>query len=335
MGYETDIFSLPARDFEAAALSLFRYQVRRVPVYADFVRLLKRHPSDIRKIEEIPCLPLSLFKTQDVMVKGEKPEIIFTSSGTTGTRPSRHLIADLALYERSFTNAFTQFYGPPQEKAILALLPAYLERQSSALVYMVKSLIAQSAYPESGFYLYDHHALRARLEALEGRGIPTLLIGVAFALLDFVEHHPIKLQHTLVMETGGMKGRRKELIREALHNRLKAGFGVAHIHSEYGMAELLSQAYSKGKGLFQTPNWLRLLIRDATDPLSYMPPGKSGGINLIDLANQHSCAFLATQDLGVQHSEDQWEIQGRFDHSEVRGCNLMVATGPWDARPLP
>lgn len=324
MGYETDIFSLQPADFEEAALRLFRYQARHVPVYADFVRRLKRHPKSVQRVQDIPFLPLSFFKTRDLIARGEEPEIIFTSSGTTGSRPSRHLVADLSLYEKSFMRAFEQFYGPPEERAILALLPAYLERQGASLVYMMKTLIAHSAYSESGFYLYDHQALRARLEDLEGRSIPTLLIGVSFALLDFVERHPMVLEHTTVMETGGMKGRREEPIREALHQRLKEGFGVSHIHSEYGMTELLSQAYSQGDSLFQTPNWMRLLIRDASDPFTYVQTGRSGGINIIDLANQHSCAFLATQDLGVASSPGRWDIQGRFDDAELRGCNLML-----------
>ena len=233
-------------------------------------------------------------------------------------------MTELKLYEQSFHKGFTHFYGDVSDYCILALLPSYLERSGSSLIYMVNDLIERSQHPESGFYLDEIEKLTKTLIRLDKEGKKILLIGVSFALLDLVENHSLKLNNTIIMETGGMKGRRKELIREELHDILKRGFGVEKIHSEYGMTELLSQAYSKGNGIFKTPPWMKLLIRDTEDPLSYLNDGKTGGINVIDLANINSCSFIATQDLGKNHENGLFEILGRFDNSDIRGCNLMV-----------
>jgi len=252
------------------------------------------------------------------------PQMTFTSSGTTGTTTSKHHITDLRLYQESFLRAFELFYGPVSNFCILALLPSYLERQGSSLIYMVDSLIKKSSHPSSGFYLNNLNDLKNQLHSLQNDKKKVLLMGVSFALLDLAEIIDFPLKNTLVMETGGMKGRRKEMIRSELHSILKKAYGVEYIHSEYGMTELLSQAYSYGKGIFNCPYWMRILIRDTEDPLHYQRFGKSGGINIIDLANINSCSFIATQDLGKVYSNGSFEVLGRYDHSDVRGCNLMV-----------
>ena len=280
-------------------------------------------PAQVKTIESIPFLPVSFFKTHNI-VTGEFPlDRFFESSGTTQTSNSRHWVADLDLYCQSFFKTFHQFYGRPQEWAIIGLLPAYLERQHSSLVFMVEELIKASGHSSSGFYLYDHDALSTTLHSNELLGQKTLLIGVTFALLDFAESHPQKLVHTTVMETGGMKGRRRELTRAELHETLCAGLGVTKIHSEYGMTELLSQAYSLGDGLYRCPPWLRLLVRDETDPLQVRRSGR-GVFNIIDLANAHSVGFIATDDVGVLHPDGSFEVWGRMDNSDIRGCSLMV-----------
>lgn len=251
-------------------------------------------------------------------------QIIFTSSGTTGAKTSQHVVTDISLYEKSFLKAFEHFYGPVSHYCILALLPAYLEREGSSLVYMVDSLITKSRHSNSGFYLNNLDDLKKQLMLLQKKGQKTLLIGVSFALLDLAETMRFPLKNTIVMETGGMKGRRREMIRSELHQILKNAFGVEQIHSEYGMTELLSQGYSKGHGIFNCPPWMKVLIRDTEDPLSIQKSGKNGGINIIDLANLNSCPFIATQDLGKVHPNGSFEVLGRFDHSDIRGCNLMV-----------
>ncbi len=311
-------------DFEAMALSVFRMQYAENPVYREFCRYLDTNPAAVIQLSDIPFLPIGFFKSREIISKGKKSEIIFTSSGTTGNLTSKHLVSDIQVYEKSFRKAFAHFYGDISEYCVLALLPSYLEREGSSLIYMVDDLIQKSGHEKSGFYLDNLQGLKDELTQLEAAGAKTLLIGVSFALLDMVEKHPVKLQHTIIMETGGMKGRRKELIREELHHILKSGFGVDRIHSEYGMTELLSQAYSKGNGRFETPPWMKIMIRDTEDPMTYHPTGKTGGINIIDLANVNSCAFIATQDLGKLHPDGNFEILGRFDYSDVRGCNLMV-----------
>ena len=310
--------------FETLALQVFKYQFENNPVYRSYCDLLFRHPSDTKRIEDIPFLPIQFFKTHQVITGEKEPDIIFSSSGTTGSTTSKHYVQDLTLYEESFTKAFDLQYGQPTDYVILGLLPSYLERTGSSLIYMVNHFIKHSPHPESNFYLNNLDELYKTLRSLEAREKKTLLIGVSFALLDFVEQYQLKLKHTIVMETGGMKGRRTELVRTELHEQLCRGFGVDCIHSEYGMTELLSQAYSKGNGIFECPPWMKIIIRDTEDPLSMLPPNKNGGINIIDLANLNSCAFISTQDLGKLHHNGHFEVIGRFDHSDVRGCNLMV-----------
>ncbi|WP_072986573.1 LuxE/PaaK family acyltransferase [Pseudozobellia thermophila] len=319
------IFTISDLDeFNLHALDTFRFQYRNNRVYQTFCDHLGQNDLTVERVSDIPFLPISFFKSKKIVATHRPPQALFTSSGTTGSQTSTHYVSDLGIYEESFEQAFLHFYGDVSAYCILALLPSYLERQGSSLIYMVDHLIKKSGHRASGFYLDDLSALRSQLGKLEEAGQKTLLIGVSFALLDLVETGPMKLKHTMVMETGGMKGRRKELIREELHEILKKGFGVDHIHSEYGMTELLSQAYSKGNGIFKTPPWMKILIRDTEDPLSYQKTGKTGGINVIDLANKNSCSFIATQDLGKAHADGTFEILGRFDHSDVRGCNLMV-----------
>jgi hypothetical protein len=319
------IFSITSSsEFEIVALEVFRHQYQHVEVYRDFCNHLRIEIKNIKSLKDIPFLPIEFFKTHEVVSGKIKTQEIFYSSGTTGMTASKHFVGDLSLYEKSFNLAFTQFYGDPSDWAILALLPSYLERDGSSLIYMVQHLIERSGHPSGGFYLHDLEALKNNLLDCENKNQKVLLIGVSFALLDFVEKYSFRLKNTVVMETGGMKGRRREMIREELHGILKNGFGVDQIHSEYGMTELLSQAYSKGNGVFECPPWMRMLIRDPEDPLTLLPSGKTGGINVIDLANINSCSFIATQDLGKDLGNGQTEILGRFDHSDIRGCNLLV-----------
>jgi len=317
--------SVTERDFEARALELFRYQYARNKVYRRFADLLGRTPDAVQGMEDIPFLPVAFFKTYEVVSAPPPYEAVFLSSGTTGMTPSRHFVKDLSLYEASFLHAFEHFYGPVTDWTVLALLPSYLEREGSSLVYMARELIRRSGKSESGFYLHDHARLRDTLLRLEDQERKTLLLGVSFALLDLAEKYRMHLHHTVVMETGGMKGRRREPVREELHTYLTQRLGTPAIHSEYGMTELLSQAYSKGQGLFRTPPWMKVLIYEPEDPLSYVRPGQSGGINIIDLANIHSCAFIATRDLGKIHPDGRFQVLGRFDNSDIRGCNLLVA----------
>lgn len=321
---KNEIFNIASSDdFVRLAIEVFRFQYENVQVYRNFCDLLQCVPNDVKTIEEIPFLPIQFFKTHTVLAKGLQPEITFTSSGTTGMITSKHLVADLEIYEKSFRKGFQREYGAPDEFAILALLPSYLEREGSSLIYMVESLIKESGNSHSGFYLDEIDLLIQKLDFLEDSGQKSILLGVSYALLDLIEMKSFKLKHTLVMETGGMKGKRKEMIKEELHHVLKGGFGVDKIHSEYGMTELLSQAYSKGDGVFSCPPWMKILTRDPEDAKTYLTK-KTGGINVIDLANINSCSFIATQDLGKVHADGTVEIMGRFDASDIRGCNLMV-----------
>jgi phenylacetate-coenzyme A ligase PaaK-like adenylate-forming protein len=313
-----------ATDFETIAFQTFQHQFENNRTYRSFCDLLYIHPSDLNSIQDIPFLPIQFFKSHEIISNAHPIQETFTSSGTTGSVTSKHYITDISLYEQSYRRGFEHFYGNVEDYVILALLPNYLERKGSSLVYMANDLIQRSKQPESGFYLDDLKALTAKLIKLDEAGKKVLLIGVSFALLDLIEMTQFQLQNTIVMETGGMKGRRKEMIRAELHQQLCEGFGVATIHSEYGMTELLSQAYSKGKGIFETPPWMKIFTRDAEDALTIQSTGKSGGVNVIDLANINSCAFIATQDLGKVHADGTFEILGRFDHSDIRGCNLMV-----------
>ncbi|MGY0391548.1 LuxE/PaaK family acyltransferase [Bizionia sp. KMM 8389] len=320
-----DIFSIDSPEaFNKMALEVFKFQFENNSVYRSFCDLLYKNPSDIHKIEEIPFLPIQFFKTHKVVSTTEPIKKIFTSSGTTGQTTSKHLVSDLSVYETSFEAAFKYFYGPIEDYVVLALLPSYLERDGSSLIYMADALIKQSQQAESGFYLNDLKALKDTLLKLESDNRKVLLIGVSFALLDLVEYHQFQLKNTIIMETGGMKGRRKELIRHELHDILKAGFGVNEIHSEYGMTELLSQGYSKGHGIFNCPPWMKILTRETEDALSIQEPEKTGGLNIIDLANFNSCSFIATQDLGKVSINGAFEVIGRFDNSDIRGCNLMA-----------
>lgn len=311
------------KEFEVLCMEVFRYQFNNNSVYKQFCQLIHRSPERVNSYIDIPFLPIEFFKSRKV-ISGDKPsQITFTSSGTTGNSTSKHYVTDLRLYEKSFLTAFKSFYGNPSEYIFLALLPSYLERKGSSLIYMVDSLIKSSNNPESGFYLNNLEELASKLTEVDKKGSKVFLIGVSFALLDLMEQYDFELENTIIMETGGMKGRRKEMIREELHAHLKKGFGVKSIHSEYGMTELLSQAYSKGNGIFECPPWMRILIRDPEDALSYQEDGKTGGINLIDLANINSCSFIATQDLG-RRKNNNLEILGRFDNSDIRGCNLLL-----------
>jgi phenylacetate-coenzyme A ligase PaaK-like adenylate-forming protein len=311
--------------FQKLALDTFQYQAQSNAVYKEYLSLLKRDPSSVSSLVDIPFLPIQFFKTHHVVVSEKKVVQTFLSSGTTGMTQSKHLVTDVNLYKESYLKGFAHFYGNIEEYTVLALLPSYLEREGSSLIYMVEDLIQKSKQPDSGFYLHNLEELKEKLCQLDSQGKKVLLIGVSFALLDLIEMHRFSLKNTVVMETGGMKGRRKEMIREALHSELKKGFGVSRIHSEYGMTELLSQAYSKGEGIFETPPWMQILVRDTEDPLSLLSPGKTGGINVIDLANQNSCAFIATQDLGKIYEDGTFEILGRFDNSDIRGCNLLLS----------
>ncbi len=320
------VFSIQTADFAKTALSLFCFQFETNHLYREFAVQLKRTPDNVKRLEDIPFLPIEFFKTHKIVCKdtGVYDEV-FLSSGTTGMEQSHHLVKDINYYINSFEKSFRHFIGNPEEMVIMALLPSYIERKGSSLIYMMDYLIKKSPYAESGFYLNNLDKLALSLMQLDAGGHKVLLLGVSFALLDLIEQYQFKLNNTIVMETGGMKGRRKELVREELHEILCRGFGVNKIWSEYGMTELLSQAYSKGDGLFETPAWMKIFIRDVNDPFFYLPNGRTGGINVIDLANVNSCAFIATKDLGKIHNNGKFEVLGRFDNSDIRGCNLLIA----------
>ncbi|PQJ75449.1 acyl transferase [Polaribacter gangjinensis] len=310
--------------FKTAAFEVFKHQFENNKTYRSFCDLLNIHPADIQSIEQIPFLPIQFFKSRKILSSKDEIQEIFTSSGTTGSITSQHFVTDIKLYHESYLKGFAHFYGDIKDYVVLALLPNYLERNGSSLVFMVNDLIEKSNQSESGFYLHNLDDLAQKINSLDAKGQKILLIGVSFALLDLIEKHQFSLKNTIVMETGGMKGRRKELVRAELHEVLKKGFGVSEIHSEYGMTELLSQAYSKGNGIFKAPPWMKILIRDTEDALTILPNQKTGGINVIDLANYNSCSFIATQDLGKIYENGTFEIIGRFDNADIRGCNLMV-----------
>ena len=322
---QENIFNISSQEeFNSLALEVFRFQFKNNKVYRSFCDLLYVHPSDVVSVEQIPFLPISFFKTRKVLSSDSVPQITFSSSGTTGSITSKHHVTDIEVYKESYIKGFHEFYNKIEDYVVLALLPSYLEREGSSLIYMVDDLIKKSKRPESGFYLNNLDEIKEQLIELDKSGQKVLLIGVSFALLDLIEKYQFNLQNTVVMETGGMKGRRKEIIRPELHELLKKGFGVSKIHSEYGMTELLSQAYSKGNGIFNCPPWMKVFTRELEDPLQVQSGNKTGGINIIDLANINSCSFIATQDLGKKFSDDSFEIIGRFDHSDIRGCNLMA-----------
>jgi phenylacetate-coenzyme A ligase PaaK-like adenylate-forming protein len=311
--------------FSERALNVFKFQSERNPVYRSFMESLGKASGEVKNITDIPFLPVSFFKNRKVLIEGLPVEMVFESSRTTGNVPSRHFVHDLKLYETSFTESFRYFYGEPSEYFIATLLPSYTDRQNSSLVYMMEGLIRKSPDSTSGFYENNLEELIRNIKNAKSSGRKTFLLGVSFALLDLANRFLPDLSGTIVMETGGMKGRRKEITREELHEILKNKFNVPVIHSEYGMSELMSQAYSKGNGIFFCPPWMRILIRDPQDPLSIIDGyGTSGGINIIDLANLYSCSFIATCDSGKLYENGGFEISGRFDNSDIRGCNLMV-----------
>lgn len=322
---QNKIFNIQTpEDFKQVAFSVFRHQFENNKVYRSFCDLLYIHPSDVHTLEDIPFLPIEFFKSKKIISSLEEVQEVFTSSGTTGSVTSKHYVTDIEFYKESYLKGFAHFYGNIEDYAVLALLPNYLERKGSSLVYMVADLIQRSKNKKSGFYLNNIEELAKKLIKIDEKGQKTLLIGVSFALMDLIEKCQFELKNTIIMETGGMKGRRKELVRNELHALLQQGFGVKNIHSEYGMTELLSQGYSYGNGVFETPPWMKVITRDPEDALSIQKNGKTGGINIIDLANYNSCAFIATQDLGKVHQNGTFEIIGRFDNSDIRGCNLLV-----------
>jgi len=310
--------------FNNVAVDVFRHQYESNKIYRKYTDCLNRNPRQVEHYTQIPFLPIELFKTHRVVAGDFIPEAVFTSSGTTGMSYSRHFVKLLSVYRQSFFTGFRLFFGTVHDFVVLALLPSYLEREGSSLIYMAEKLINLSKHNESGFYLNEYEALSNLLRTLKQQNKKTILLGVTYALLDLAEKFPVNFPELIVMETGGMKGKRKEMVREELHGVLTSSFGVDKIYSEYGMTELLSQAWSKGDGLFETPPWMKVMIRDTNDPLSFLPHNKTGGVNVIDLANIHSCSFIETKDLGKLHPNGRFEILGRFDNSDVRGCNLMV-----------
>lgn len=320
------IFETRPETFDAMCLEVFRFQYAHNPLYRQFCDHLRRQPDQIKHSEEIPFLPIRFFRDQCIKTTEFEPEVVFESSATTADTVSRHYVRSTALYEQSFTKSFTEFFGDPSGYAILALLPSYLERGNSSLVYMVQHLMKLSGQASNGFYLYDHAALAGVLERNIRENIPTILFGVTYALLDFSEEFPIDLSGIKVVETGGMKGRKAEMVREAVHDILCSRWNLETIFSEYGMTELLSQAWSAGYGQFSTPPWMRVLARAEDDPLFVYPYATSarGAANIIDLANVYSCAFTATDDLVQIHAGGGFEVRGRMDHSDMRGCSLMV-----------
>ncbi len=313
-----------SESFENLALDVFNFQYSENSIYRQYVNCLDIRPNNISTIEQIPFIPVEFFKTHDVIVDKRDPEIIFLSSATTGLKQSRHLVADISIYKQSFLNTFNFFFGNPQDYCFLALLPSYMERTGSSLIYMINELMLISQHPDNGYYLNEYEDIGMKISSLENRQQKYILFGVTYALLDFADSYNTKLSYGIVMETGGMKGRRKELIKPEVYDILKNKFKTSTIYSEYGMTELLSQAYSFGDNIFQTPPWMKVLIRDAYDPFYYVENGVSGGINVIDLANLYSCSFIETKDLGKMNQNGHFEVLGRFDNSDIRGCNLLV-----------
>ena len=321
------VFSVTESGFRQLALDIFHFQYDANSVYRSYVNALGKGPSGVDEIEKIPFLPISFFKTDEIKAGKFNAEVIFKSSGTTQTISSQHHVKDVSIYTQSFTTNFEEMYGDLGGWCVLGLLPSYLEKGNSSLVFMVDAFIKQSEHPQSGFYLYDLEKLKETLISLEKSNQKTLLIGVTYALLDFAEKFPMPLANTIIMETGGMKGRREELTRMEVHDQLKKAFGKTEIHSEYGMTELLSQAYAKKEGRFQCPPWMKMLIRDDEDPLSVQRSTSgvvSGAINIIDLANIYSCSFIATDDVGKLYPDKSFEVLGRMDGSDLRGCSLLT-----------
>jgi len=323
--FKHSIFNIKSPvEFNEIAVSLFRYQYRNNKIYNSFVDALGLNENRIYHPEQIPYLPVSFFKTHKIVTGDFAEELIFESSGTTGSETSKHYVADAGLYQQSFTKGLELEYGDLSRYAVFALLPSYLERQNSSLVYMVEKILLNTNRQMGGFYLNELQELKTKLLEAQEQGVKIMLFGVTFALLDMAENFPVHIPDAVIIETGGMKGRRKEITRMELHEKLCNAFGVEKIHSEYGMTELLSQAWSKGDGIFRCPPWMKVLIADTNDPLSILQDGRTGGINIIDLANLHSCSFIATQDLGRLSDEGTFEVLGRFDNSDIRGCSLLV-----------
>ena len=320
MSFSEKIFSLSSdAEFEAVALELFRRQAEQCPPYSEYISLLGVNPAEVNRVEDIPFMPIEFFKWRDVYCGEGEPEKVFTSSNTGGTVASRHMMQSLALYEQAFTRAFEQFYGAAEGWSIYGLLPNYLQREGSSLVYMVDRLIARCG--SGGFYLDEYEKLIADMAA---DSKPKILLGVSYALWDLAEQYAPKLENTIVMETGGMKGQREELPKSEFHKILTEAFGVEKIHSEYGMAELTSQGYSSGDGVFRAPAWMRVVVRDVNNPLKMLPAGSRGAVSIIDLANLSSCAFIATQDVGRTFADGSFMIEGRLSGADIRGCNLLV-----------
>jgi len=313
----TDFLEIQTEDdFNQHCLETYHFQLQHCQVYRDYVSLIGKEKNQVQHYTDIPFLPIEFFKTQKVLAAGMTPQIVFSSS--------KHLVADVSIYERTFRRIFEDFYGPTTDIAILALLPSYLERSGSSLIYMIDDLMKQSKQAESNYFLYNHQELYDTLIQLKNKGTKTILFGVTYALLDFIEQYAFEFPELIIMETGGMKGKRKEMVKQEIHQLLEDAFKVNGIHSEYGMTELLSQGYSWGQGIFHLPKWMKVLIRDTNDPLSLISSNSTGGINVIDLANRYSCSFIATQDLGKIYQDGSFEILGRFDQSDIRGCNLLV-----------
>lgn len=311
-------------EFNGIALEIFHYQYQYNKVYGDFVNGISINTEEISDFAQIPFLPISFFKTRKVVSRAFDPEVVFCSSGTTGSQTSKHFVKDLTLYHKSFFSGFSTFFGNVEDYTILGLLPSYLERDDSSLVYMVQKLMEKSKQKESGFFLNEYKDLKDLLTKLRHEKRKVILFGVTYALLDFADQYPLDFPELILIETGGMKGQRKEMVREEVHELLKEAFQIDVVCSEYGMTELLSQAYSKGDGLFKPPPWMKVLIRDPNDPMALLPDKKTGGVNVIDLANIYSCSFIATQDLGKVYPDGRFEVLGRFDNSDVRGCSLLV-----------
>lgn len=325
-----EIFDIREQDFERLAIRIFQFQYEQNPFYFQFCRALHISRESVDHLWQIPFLPIQFFKTKKITTTRFEPELVFESSGTTGSVNSKHFIRETGLYEDSFLKNIESAYGDITEYCVLGLLPSYLERSNSSLVWMVKKLIDKSNYSQSGFHLNDFETLYDILQQNEKESIPTLLIGVTYALLDFFEKHPMQLSHTIVMETGGMKGRKSEMTRTAVHSRIKELASVKEVHSEYGMTELLSQAYSKKDGIFSCPSWMKVVVRKEDDPFDICYPGSvsgnecTGAINIIDLANIYSCSFIATDDIGKLYNDGKFEVLGRLDNSDIRGCSLMA-----------
>lgn len=317
------IFNVDDKNFEQIAFEVFQFQYINNNIYKSYCDLLKKTPSNIGDISSIPFLPISFFKSHSVMCT-KKYDKVFHSSGTTNENLSKHYVSDINIYEQSFLKNFIDNYGDPKDYVILGLLPNYMENKNSSLIYMVNNLIELSESNDSGFFLKEYDFIIEKMKSLARENKKIILVGVSYALLDLTESKNLNFENTIIIETGGMKGRRREMIKKELHETLKERTGLKKIHSEYGMTELLSQAYSKGDGIFSCPNWMRVYIRDINDPNFLYSNNKSGGINIIDLANINSCSFIATEDMGSLHKNGNFEIMGRIDHTDTRGCNLLV-----------